>query len=292
MTRAAGLRRQTQLFQLPRTLAPIQIRFSLQIHLLQLIQIQTLPPYFNTHGNKYKHIHRNCPANTATHTATVPANTSTLTACADKHKHLYRDSPDKHINAHRDSPDKHKHAYCDSPDKHINASVTVPTNTNTHTATVPTNKAHTAAHSATNTHTRTYTNTATRTHGHADKHPVPPTLTLYLYLHAYAHSDRNTGNSDFHSTPLPTETEKMEINNILVYPHPYSPDKGNLRIRFTITKKAHEISVKIYSASFRCVKDIKLFDAVQAGEYTAEIRSGKLKTFANGTYYFVLTDGG
>jgi len=96
----------------------------------------------------------------------------------------------------------------------------------------------------------------------------------------------------FTPTPLPAETDKMEINNILVYPHPYSPDKGNLKIRFTITKKAHEISVKIYSASFRCVKDIKLFDAVQAGEYTAEIRSGKLKTFANGTYYFVLTDGG
>jgi len=83
----------------------------------------------------------------------------------------------------------------------------------------------------------------------------------------------------------------MEIKNIFVYPHPYNPDKGDLRIKFTVTKKADEISVKIYSASFRCVKDIKLFDAIQAGEYTAQIKSGRLKTFANGTYYFVLTDG-
>ena len=235
------------------------------------------------------------PANTATHTATVPANTSTHTATLPTNTSTYTATVPTNTSTHTATVPTNTSTHTATvPTNTSTHTATVPTNTSTHTATVPTNTStYTATHSATNTHTSTYTNTATRTHTATRTNtPVPPTLT---HTCTYTHTHTATVMPEtptFTPTPLPTETNKMEINNILVYPHPYSPDKGNLKIRFTITKKAHEISVKIYSASFRCVKDIKLFDAVQAGEYTAEIRSGKLKTFANGTYYFVLTDGG
>jgi hypothetical protein len=89
---------------------------------------------------------------------------------------------------------------------------------------------------------------------------------------------------------LPADADKQEIKDILVFPHPYNSDGGNMRLRYKITKRASEINLKIYSSSFRLIKDIKIGADLYAGEHTAEVSRRKMNLLANGSYYFVIKD--
>ena len=82
----------------------------------------------------------------------------------------------------------------------------------------------------------------------------------------------------------------QEIKDVLVFPHPYNSDNGNMRLRYKITKKASEINLKIYSSSFRLIKEIQIGSDLYAGEHTAEISKRKMNMLANGSYYFVIKD--
>jgi len=203
-----------------------------------------------THTNTNTYTATSSATNTSTHTATVPTSTSTHTA-------------------------------------------TVPTNTSTHTATVPTNTStHTATPSATNTHTRTYTNTATRTHTPTRTNtPVPPTLT---FTNTYTNTHTPTQTHSYTPTPtatsLPADADEQKIKDVFVFPHPYNSDGGNMRVRYRITKRASEINLKIYSSSFRLIKEIQIGADLYAGEHTAEVSRRKMNLLANGSYYFVIRD--
>jgi len=63
-----------------------------------------------------------------------------------------------------------------------------------------------------------------------------------------------------------------------------------MRLRYKITKRASEINLKIYSSSFRLIKDIKIGADLYAGEHTAEVSRRKMNLLANGSYYFVIKD--
>ncbi|MBN2754142.1 MAG: CIA30 family protein, partial [Candidatus Goldbacteria bacterium] len=201
-----------------------------------------------------------CPAvQIATSTQTPEAETNTLTATntaentfTPTYTHTETDTNTQtHTSTVTNTPPT------GSTNTYTETQTYTPTNTNTYTVTIPV---------STYTNTLTQTNTPTRTNT-----PVLPTAT-YTMTYTYTYTVTVIPNTPtFTPTPLPTEADKMEIKNIFVYPHPYNPDKGNLRIRFTITKKADEINLKIYSASFRCIKEINLTDDIPAGEHTAEV---------------------
>lgn len=127
-------------------------------------------------------------------------------------------------------------------------------NSPTSTATVP------SASTATNTNTFTHTPTATFTHTYTPTEIV---------------------------TPAPTESMDPKIEDLLVYPNPYSG--GKLKIRCTLTKKTQGISFRLYSASFRLLKEHKNTGAQMNGEVIVEVPEKDLKPLSNGTYYYVLT---
>ncbi|PKL92869.1 MAG: hypothetical protein CVV21_00570 [Candidatus Goldiibacteriota bacterium HGW-Goldbacteria-1] len=241
------------------------------------------------------------PTNTSTYTAIVPTNTSTYTAIVPTNTNTYTAIVPTNTNTYTAIVPTNTSTY----------TVTVPTNTSTYTATVPANTAtqtatnipnstntntYTATHTATNTstqtatntYTKTYTNTATRTHTLTNT-PVPPTST-YTNTYTYTATQTYTHTPTPTSTLLPPDADKQQIKDVLVYPHPYNPNDSMLRIRYTLTKKAKEVNLKVYSVSFRLVKEIKLSGEVYAGVKTAEIPASRLKTFACGTYYFVIRD--
>jgi len=211
--------------------------------------------------------------NTSTHTATVPTNTSTHTATVPTNTSTHTATVPTNTSTH---------------------TATVPTNTSTHTATVPTNTSTHTATVPTNTHTRTYTNTATRTHTPTRTNTaVPPTLTFtntFTNTHTYTPTQTHSYTPTPTATSLPADADKQEIKDVLVFPHPYNSDGGDMRLRYKITKRAHEINLKIYSSSFRLIKDIQIGADLYAGEHTAQVSRRKLNLFANGSYYFVIKD--
>ena len=233
----------------------------------------------HTATNTATHTYTNTNTHTATDTATVPTSTNTHTATVTDT------------------------AIPGSTDTNTYTATYTHTNTNTYTATPSSTNTstHTATHSATNTstntvslptntYTRTYTNTATRTHTYTRTNtPAPPTLT---FTNTYTHTPTQT--HSYTATPtatsLPADADEQKIEDIFVFPHPYNSDEGNMRVRYKITKRASEINLKIYSASFRLIKEIQIGADLYAGEHTAEVSRRKMNLFANGSYYFVIKD--
>nr|HPH54050.1 hypothetical protein [Bacteroidales bacterium] len=127
-------------------------------------------------------------------------------------------------------------------------------NSPTSTATVP------PASTATNTNTFTHTATATFTHTHTPTEIV---------------------------TPAPTESMDPKITDLLVYPNPYT--EGKLRIKCKISKRTRGVSFKLYSASFRLLKEYNNTNPQMNGEVIVEVPEQNFKNLSNGTYYYMLS---
>jgi non-lysosomal glucosylceramidase len=93
--------------------------------------------------------------------------------------------------------------------------------------------------------------------------------------------------------PTATATPYNDAANIAVsieniYPCPYSPNSGALNIGFKLTKAVRFYKVKIYSVSFRLIKELYFSGTGSGGEYTAPIPADVIRTMANGAYYAVV----
>jgi|GEM_PF-2423556 len=205
----------------------------------------------------------NSPVNTATSTV-PPINTATYTnTVAETATHTYTNTR-TYTFTHTQTP-------------------VLPTNTQTRTNTA------TATMTGTYTFTPVFTNTFTPTFTY--------TFTI-TYTHTHTHTYTATIVPTFTHTPTPTDTaipsdaKEQEIKDVTLYPHPYDGKNGNLKIMYTLKKRASSVKLRIYSSAFRLIREDEIGKSVYAGTHIGEIKAAKLSVLANGTYYFVVTDSG
>ncbi|MFW6210656.1 MAG: hypothetical protein ACOC4H_00905, partial [bacterium] len=94
-------------------------------------------------------------------------------------------------------------------------------------------------------------------------------------------------------TPTPTFTDKPEIEEIVNYPNPYSPESGlPVRFRFTLTNKnVEQVSILIYTSSLRLLKEYVFEDAAKdqiINRGYIELPAEVLSNLANGAYFYML----
>ncbi len=170
----------------------------------------------------------------------------------------------------------------------VNMATFTHTGTNTYTNTpVPPTATSTASNTSTRTYTQTPTNTMTRT-------PTHTFTNTYTYTHTETVVPSSTNTYTFTATitptPTPSDAKEQEIKDILLYPHPYDAKNGNLKIKYTITKRAQSVKLLIYSSAFRLIREVEIGMELHAGTHIGEVKSSQIKTLANGTYYFVVKD--
>ncbi len=56
------------------------------------------------------------------------------------------------------------------------------------------------------------------------------------------------------STSTQNENRELKIENVFIYPNPYNPDKGDLRIGIEISGNIKLIKIRIYTTGFRLIK--------------------------------------
>jgi len=100
------------------------------------------------------------------------------------------------------------------------------------------------------------------------------------------------------STPTFTETPssiiaeegRQKVTEVLVYPVPFNPGKYpyGILLQFNLTKSSSEVTLKIYSSSFRLVRNVRLAGTFAAGENRGFAEAEQFNNLANGTYYYRL----
>ncbi len=209
----------------------------------------------------------NIPTNTATNAPPTSTHTSTSTAIAPT-------STNTTVFTNTHTP--------------VNTATFTHTGTNTYTNTpVPPTATNTASNTSTRTYTHTPTNTMTRT----------PTYTFtqtYTYTHTEtivpSFTNTHTFTATITPTPTPSDAKEQEIKDILLYPHPYDAAKDNLKIMYTITKRAQSVKLLIYSSAFRLIREVEIGRELYAGTHIGEVKASQIRQLANGTYYFVVKD--
>jgi len=167
-----------------------------------------------------------------------------------------------------------------------------PTVTPTHTYTASFTRTltytmtHTLTHTLTSTGTFTYTQTLTLTLTQTITRTNTPTLTL---TPSYTLTILPTQTYTLIPTATPTkiENQKLLIENIVLYPSPYNPEKGNLTISFDITQNVKTIKVKIYTTSYRKIKQLN-YSYQNAGNIKLTIENKYLQNIANGVYHILI----
>jgi hypothetical protein len=93
-------------------------------------------------------------------------------------------------------------------------------------------------------------------------------------------------------TASPTVTTAYGPPAILdqvIFPNPYNPVRGTgLNLRFTITREAVKITLKIYTAGFRGIKQVDWYGNFPAGEVDRSVAPSNIGNLANGTYYYII----
>jgi|GEM_PF-1464380 len=157
------------------------------------------------------------------------------------------------------------------------------TPTYTYTDTISSNTSTvTPTYTMTSTRTATSTDTVTNTITATPSWTRTATLTITTSITA-----TNTIIPSFTQTVIPDKGE-FKIEDIVIFPNPYNPTEGNLKIRFDITQGSKVIKVRIYTSGFRLIKQITMEGEYKAGENTINIESRYLNRLANGIYYVLL----
>jgi hypothetical protein len=89
-------------------------------------------------------------------------------------------------------------------------------------------------------------------------------------------------------TPTIAWGDKFTIDNTLVYPDPYRPGAGDLKLKITISKPASDLKARIYTAAFRRILEIPAGDA-ETRDVIITIPQWKFGRLAAGTYYIVIS---
>jgi hypothetical protein len=94
-------------------------------------------------------------------------------------------------------------------------------------------------------------------------------------------------------TPTPAQTEKgqLKIVNAITAPNPYQ-GTGKLVLAFTLTRSINRFEFKLFTSSFRLVRDVRLNNTFASGYNVTEVNAGQVSGLANGTYYYVIKVSG
>jgi len=90
------------------------------------------------------------------------------------------------------------------------------------------------------------------------------------------------------STIIPDE-EELKVEDVVIYPNPYNPIKGDLHIGLNITQACKTMKVRIYTSGFRLVKQITQTGNYTVGRNVIDIESRYIKNLANGSYFVIIT---
>ena len=92
-------------------------------------------------------------------------------------------------------------------------------------------------------------------------------------------------------TPVIAAPAEFDITDTYIFPDPVS-GAGDFTLRLSCTRRPVSIRMKIYSASFRLVRDLSWAQAGITGSYDAQSPAGCLDGFANGAYYYEISGTG
>jgi hypothetical protein len=84
-----------------------------------------------------------------------------------------------------------------------------------------------------------------------------------------------------------SEGPKLEINNVAIYPNPLVIG-GALNIKLNLSQAPGKIKLKIYTVSFRAVREITWKNGIHAGDNTLQASSMNIGNLAGGVYYYVI----
>ena len=160
------------------------------------------------------------------------------------------------------------------------------TNTFTFTQTFTVTETMTASQSSTWTKTMTNTFTSTNT-----STPTYSNTTTYTMINTQTPTFTQTSIIVNTATHTPTVSEVLEfikLMPIIVYPNPVNSSKDNMNIKFYITKNATKYSIKLYTTSFRLIKEIKDELNLKVGTNEIIIENKYMKYLAKGIYYYLL----
>ncbi|MCX8094566.1 MAG: M6 family metalloprotease domain-containing protein, partial [Candidatus Goldbacteria bacterium] len=135
------------------------------------------------------------------------------------------------------------------------------------------------------TFTRTATITATASFTTTQTYTAIRTLTPTASITALNITSM-THTITFTSTPI--IKKQLTINDVVIYPNPYNLINDDLKIKFTATQNFNFIKIKIFTSSFRLIKQIVIEDVYFPGENLLIINKKYLSQFSNGVYYFIL----
>jgi len=183
-----------------------------------------------------------------------------------------------------------------------------PNNTNTWTSTNTPSVTATGTYTLTNTPTSTWTPTPSVTNttratvsftGTRTVSPVNTSTGTPTITPAYTANSTATNTVTFIPTPtgtsmpLPTQTlvesDKFEITDVLVYPNPLTEYSNSLYISLNLSRTPDNIDLKIYTVSFRAIRNIEWKTGVAKGKNVLQVSRAKLAAVASGTYYYVIT---
>jgi len=89
-------------------------------------------------------------------------------------------------------------------------------------------------------------------------------------------------------TQTPIINQQSVIDNVIIYPNPYNPTKGDLKVKFDISQDCKVIKFKMYTTGFRSIRKITNAGNYSAGTNTVTIYSRWLDDLANGIYYVII----
>jgi peptidoglycan/xylan/chitin deacetylase (PgdA/CDA1 family) len=147
----------------------------------------------------------------------------------------------------------------------------------TYTATAQPSPSYTASRTAMPSVTRTWTPSATQTQT-AARTPTPTvTITASLFPTAAATA-----------TPTIIPGTELRITDLLAYPNPYNPAKGDLMFGFDTNITVDRVTIRIYTSAYR-----RIMEETESGGFYGRsvviIKSWKLGELANGTYYVLVS---
>jgi hypothetical protein len=91
----------------------------------------------------------------------------------------------------------------------------------------------------------------------------------------------------FTATPTIAWSDKFEIKNLLAFPNPVYPGE-DLKVNIGITRPAGELTLRIYTRSFRRVMEISC-GASYVKNTILSIPAEKIKYLSSGIYYLSIT---
>ncbi len=217
------------------------------------------------------------PVNTNTLTAIstgTPANTGTVTPAATSTGTALPTKTSTAVNTYTTTPTGSVVPTSTSTVLTVFTSTVVSTITSSAVPTITSTASKTPT--ATNTSTQTWTTVTSPTFTATRTSTKVPTQTFTVTMLPSATATATT-----------TSADQPAIVSVLVYPNPVGLGE-DLQFKVSVLGCPQDITLRIYTASFRRVFDKTWLAAPSVSKYTLDILAWYVSSLANGTYYYVL----